>query len=119
MKNQTQAELASQANIEPQTLGKIERGEENPCLDTIESLCQALDTDLPLLLAPLPTKDPAEGPVLVDGRYLQRLRERLAETAEVLDAINATPASADSPYPPIKRRPRKPTQPPEDPPEDA
>jgi transcriptional regulator with XRE-family HTH domain len=103
----TQEQLASKANIETQTLGRIEREEENACLDTIEKLCHAFETDLPLLLAPLATDDPADRPVLIDGRYLNTLKERIQRLQESVDEIETTPASSNLPYPPIKRRRRR------------
>jgi transcriptional regulator with XRE-family HTH domain len=101
LRNLKQAELAHRANIETQTLGKIERGEENACLETLESLCSALSEDLPLIIAPLATSNPADRTFHVPGRFLQMIREGL-------EGIDATPASQDGPYPPIKRRRRKP-----------
>jgi transcriptional regulator with XRE-family HTH domain len=99
----SQAQVAKKANIKTQTFGKIERGQENACLTTIEGLCRALDLDLPLLLTPLKTSDSADRMVLVAERHLKELRD-------ALDAINPTPSSRRVSYPPIKRRRRKPTK---------
>src|SRR5262249_21190345 len=93
----TQAELAHQANIKTQTLVKIEHGEENPCMDTIEGLCSALETDLPLLLVPLAGRSQTDRNVPLSGQFIELMRE-------TLHRIDETPAAQDIPYPPIKRR---------------
>jgi transcriptional regulator with XRE-family HTH domain len=49
-KDLTQAALAKEANVYPNTYAKIERGEQKPSIPTMKKLAKVLDLDLSELL---------------------------------------------------------------------
>jgi transcriptional regulator with XRE-family HTH domain len=73
----TQAELAERADTAPSAIGRWERGEVRPSLETVKGLCRAAGYDLTLGLTPTDSHDRTLIRACLERTPAQRLSDML------------------------------------------
>ncbi len=86
-KGLTQEELADNMGIGPKYLSSIERGKENPTLNTLIKLSQALDVDLGEIFAVVQIEDVTKRKNLVLSLINEADGEQLKQAYKILAAI--------------------------------
>lgn len=83
----SQEELSEKVGISSKYLSSIERGKENPTLDTFIGLAKALDIEILELFSYSPEKSPKELRDLIVGLLKTGNTERLELAARILKTI--------------------------------
>ncbi|MEI7638997.1 MAG: helix-turn-helix transcriptional regulator [Syntrophus sp. (in: bacteria)] len=83
----TQEYLAGKMDIDPKYLSSIERGKENPTLNTLIKLSQALDVDLGEIFAVVQIEDVTKRKNLVLSLINEADGEQLKQAYKILAAI--------------------------------
>ena len=83
----TQEELAEKMAISPKYLSSIERGKENPTLDTFIKLAEALEIEISELFNYSHEKSSNELKSFITGLIKSSSEERLKLTAKILKSI--------------------------------
>lgn len=83
----TQEELAAKMDIGPKYLSSIERGKENPTLNTLIKLSQALEVDLGEIFNAVKIEDVARRKNLVISMINEADEEQLKQAYKFLAAI--------------------------------
>jgi len=83
----TQEELAGKMDIGPKYLSSIERGKENPTLNTLLKLSQALDVDLGEIFNAVHIEDVAKRKKLLISMINEADQEQLKHAYMILAAI--------------------------------
>ena len=86
-KGLTQEQLSEKMEINPKYLSSIERGCENPTLNTLLRLSETLEVDLGQILSFTQIEDPGERKLLVTTLLEQADTEQLKLAYKVLSAI--------------------------------
>jgi len=83
----TQEQLAEKIDISPKYLSSIERGKENPTLNTLIKLSESLDVNLNDIFYQIEIEDPAERKSLIISLLDQANDEQLKLAFRILSAI--------------------------------
>ena len=83
----TQDQLSEKMEISPKYLSSIERGLENPTLNTLIILCQCLDINLEDIFVQLENEDPAECKSLIVSMLDRADGEQVKTAYKILSAI--------------------------------
>ena len=86
-KGLTQEQLSEKMEINPKYLSSIERGCENPTLNTLIKLSESLEVDLGEIFSFIQIEDPGERKLLVSSLLDQADTEELKLAYKVLSAI--------------------------------
>ena len=86
-KGLTQEQLSEKMEINPKYLSSIERGNENPTLNTLIKLSESLEVDLGEIFSFIQIEDPGERKLLVTTLLDQADTEELKLAYKVLSAI--------------------------------
>ena|GEM_PF-477246 len=86
-KGLTQEQLSEKMEINPKYLSSIERGNENPTLNTLIKLSESLEVDLGEIFSFIQIEDPGERKLLVSSLLDQADTEELKLAYKVLSAI--------------------------------
>jgi transcriptional regulator with XRE-family HTH domain len=86
-KGMTQEKLAGKMGIGPKYLSSIERGKENPTLDTLISLSKALGVDLGEIFSFVQIEDPAKRKSMVLSLLDEANEDQLKLVFKILSAI--------------------------------
>ena len=86
-KGLTQDQLAEKINKNPKYLSSIERGKENPTLNTLISLSKALKVDLYDFTSMVEVENPKKRRKLIDGLLNKATDDQLKVAYKVLTAI--------------------------------
>jgi transcriptional regulator with XRE-family HTH domain len=89
MRGMTQAEVAADLKLVPQTLSKWERGLSSPSICELPSLCRALGINLSLLL----DEDTGHGEYMLDGKTLEAHGFILGEDGRATKTATISPES--------------------------
>ena len=88
--NLTQEKLAERMEINTKYLSSIERGKENPTLNTIICLAEALEVDIGDIFSSLQNEDPAKRKSLINSLLKEANEEELKLAYKVLSAVLKT-----------------------------
>jgi transcriptional regulator with XRE-family HTH domain len=83
----TQEKLAGKMGTSPKWLGSLENGRENPTLDKLISLAQALQVDLGEIFTFVEVEDPRKRKALLEGLLKKADDEQLKLAVKVLMAV--------------------------------
>ena len=83
----TQEQLSERMGINPKYLSSIERGKENPTLNTMISLAESLDVKIADLFSFLEVQDPAKRKTLIRSLLNRADSAQLKDVYKVLSAI--------------------------------
>lgn len=86
-KGMTQEKLAARMSTSPKWLSSLEHGKENPTLDKLISLAQALDVDLGEIFTFVEVENPRKRKALLEGLLKKADDEQLKLAAKILKAI--------------------------------
>ena len=86
-KGMTQEKLAGKMGIGPKYLSSIERGKENPTLDTLISLSKALGIDLGEIFSFVQIEDPAKRRPMIISLLNEANEDQLKLVFKILSAI--------------------------------
>jgi len=86
-KGMTQDLLAEKMEISPKYLSSIERGKENPTLNTLINLAQCLNVDLGLIFSFPQIEDPAKRKALITSLLSKADEDQLKLALKVLSSI--------------------------------
>ena len=86
-KGVTQEDIAARMEISPKYLSSIERGKENPTLNTLINLAQALNGDIGDIFSSIQIEDPAKRKTLLNELLKDADEEQLKTAFRVLSAI--------------------------------
>jgi len=86
-KNLTQEQLAERTGITPQFLGNIERGKENPTLNTFISLSEALGVELGEIFHLLESEDPKKAKSLIQDKIQKADDEKIKLISKLVSAV--------------------------------
>lgn len=86
-KRLTQGQLSEKMGINPKYLSGIERGAENPTLNTLIKLAQSLDIEISEIFSSLQTEDPAKRKPLINALLKDADDEQLRLAYKILAAI--------------------------------
>jgi len=86
-KGMTQETLAGKMGINPKYLSSIERGKENPTLDTLIKLAESLEVDLSDIFALVQIEDPRKRKAILESLLKKADDEQLKIAARVLKVI--------------------------------
>lgn len=86
-KDFTQEELAEKININPKYLSSIERGKENPTLNTLIKLSESLDVNLNDIFHQIEIEDPAKRKALLISLLDEADDNQLKLAYRILSAI--------------------------------
>ena len=86
-KRMTQEQLAEKMNINPKYLSSIERGKENPTLNTLIRLAESLDVDLGEVFRNLEMEDPTKRRELVLDMVQRADEDQMRVIAKCLGAV--------------------------------
>ena len=88
-KGLTQEQLSEKMEINPKYLSSIERGNENPTLNTLIKLSESLEVDLGEIFGFIQIKDPVERKSMITSLLEQADTEQLKLAFKVLSAVLA------------------------------
>ena len=83
----TQDQLSEQMEINPKYLSSIERGKENPTLNTLIKICQSLDVELDQIFRFVEIEDPDTRKSLIMSLLDEASDEELKLAYKILSAI--------------------------------
>jgi transcriptional regulator with XRE-family HTH domain len=83
----TQEQLSERMDINPKYLSSIERGKENPTLNTLINLSESLEVDLAEVFNLVQIEDPAERKTLMKNLLEKADSEQLKLAFKILSAI--------------------------------
>ena len=86
-KSLTQEQLSEKMEINPKYLSSIERGNENPTLNTLIKLSESLEVDLGAIFSHIQIEDPRERKALITSLLDQADDEQLKLVSKILSAI--------------------------------
>jgi len=86
-KRLTQEQLSEKMEINPKYLSSIERGNENPTLNTLIKLSESLEVDLGEIFSHIQIEDPGERKSMITSLLDQADDEQLKLAFKVLSAI--------------------------------
>ena len=86
-KGLTQEQLSEKMEINPKYLSSIERGNENPTLNTLLKLSESLEVDLSVIFSFIQIEDPRERKSMITSLLDQADNEELKLVFKVLAAI--------------------------------
>lgn len=86
-KGLTQEQLSEKMEINPKYLSSIERGNENPTLNTLIKLSESLEVDLGAIFSHIQIEDPRERKALITSLLDQADDEQLKLVSKILSAI--------------------------------
>lgn len=86
-KGLTQEQLSEKMEINPKYLSSIERGNENPTLNTLIKLSKSLEVDLGEIFSHIQIEDPGERKALITSLLDQADNEQLKLVFKVMSAI--------------------------------
>jgi len=86
-KRVTQEQLSESVGINPKYLSSIERGKENPTLNTLLKLVRSLDVNLDEIFSDIQIEDPANRRALIYSLLDEADDEQLKLSYKVLSAI--------------------------------
>ena len=86
-KGLTQEKLSERMEINPKYLSSIERGNENPTLNTLIKLSESLEVDLGEIFSLIQIEDPGERKSMITSLLDQADNEQLKLAFKVLSAI--------------------------------
>ena len=86
-KGLTQEQLSERMEINPKYLSSIERGNENPTLNTLIKLSESLEVDLGEIFSLIQIEDPGERKSMITSLLDQADNEQLKQAFKVLSAI--------------------------------
>ena len=86
-KGLTQEQLSERMEINPKYLSSIERGNENPTLNTLIKLSESLEVDLGEIFSLIQIEDPGERKSMITSLLDQADNEQLKLAFKVLSAI--------------------------------
>ena len=86
-KGLTQEQLSEKMEINPKYLSSIERGRENPTLNTLIKLSESLEVDLGEIFNFVQIQDPEERKFLITSLLDQANNEQLKLVSKILSAI--------------------------------
>ena len=88
-KGLTQEQLSEKMEINPKYLSSIERGNENPTLNTLIKLSESLEVDLGEIFGFIQIEDPVERKSMITSLLEQADTEQLKLAFKVLSAVLA------------------------------
>ena len=83
----TQERLAERVEINPKYLSSIERGKENPTLNTLIKLSESLEVDLGEIFSVVEIEDPAKRMSLITSLLDKADSEQLKIISKIISAI--------------------------------
>jgi len=83
----TQEELSGRMGIGPKYLSSIERGKENPTLNTLINLARCLDLDLGEMFSYIEIEDPLQRKAILSSLLNNAEDEQLKQALKVLTAL--------------------------------
>ena len=83
----TQEELSEKMGINPKYLSSIERGKENPTLNTLIKLSESLDIDLSEIFSFVQIEDPGVSKSMIISLLDEADNEQLKQIFRILSAI--------------------------------
>ena len=83
----TQDQLAERMEISPKYLSSIERGKENPTLNTLINLAQCLDVDLGTIFSFLQIESPVKRKALINSVLNKADEDQLKMALKILSSI--------------------------------
>jgi len=83
----TQEQLSEKMEINPKYLSSIERGNENPTLNTLIKLSESLEVDLGEIFSHIQIEDPGERKLIITSLLDQADNEQLKLASKILSAI--------------------------------
>jgi len=86
-KGLTQEQLSEKMEINPKYLSSIERGNENPTLNTLIKLSESLEVDLSAVFSFIQIEDPGERKSMITSLLDQADNEQLKLAFKVLSAV--------------------------------
>ena len=86
-KGLTQEKLSERMEINPKYLSSIERGNENPTLNTLIKLSESLEVDLGEIFSLIQIEDPGERKSMITSLLDQADNEQLKRAFKVLSAV--------------------------------
>ena len=86
-KGLTQEQLSEKMKINPKYLSSIERGNENPTLNTLIKLAESLEVDLSKIFSFVQIEDPEKRKSMITSLLDQADNEQLKMAFKVLSAI--------------------------------
>ena len=86
-KGLTQEQLSEKMEINPKYLSSIERGNENPTLNTLIKLSESLEVDLSEIFSHIQIEDPGERKLIITSLLDQADDEQLKLASKILSAI--------------------------------
>ena len=86
-KGLTQEQLSEKMEINPKYLSSIERGNENPTLNTLIRLSESLEVDLSEIFSFIQIEDPGERKSMITSLLDQADNEQMKLAFKVLSAI--------------------------------
>lgn len=86
-KGLTQEQLSERMEINPKYLSSIERGNENPTLNTLIRLSESLDVDLSEIFSFIQIEDPGERKSMITSLLDEADNEQLKQAFKVLSVI--------------------------------
>ena len=86
-KGLTQEQLSEKMEINPKYLSSIERGNENPTLNTLIKVSESLEVDLGEIFNFIQIQDPEERKSLITSLLDQANNEQLKLVSKILSAI--------------------------------
>ena len=86
-KGLTQEQLSERMEINPKYLSSIERGNENPTLNTLIKLSESLEVDLGEIFSLIQIEDPGERKSMITSLLDEADNEQLKQAFKVLSAI--------------------------------
>lgn len=86
-KSMTQEQLSEMVGINPKYLSSIERGKENPTLNTVLNLAEKLDVGLDEMFSGIEVEDPKNRRALIDSLLDKADDEQLKLAYRILSVI--------------------------------
>jgi transcriptional regulator with XRE-family HTH domain len=86
-KGMTQDQLAEKMEISPKYLSSIERGKENPTLNTLINLAQCLGVDLGVIFSFPQIEDPSKRKSLINSLLTKADEDQLKQALKILSSI--------------------------------
>jgi len=86
-KRMTQEQLAAKMEISIPYLSSIERGRENPTLNTLINLARCLDLDLSEMFSHIEIEDPSQRKAVISSLLNNARDEQLKQALKVLTAL--------------------------------
>lgn len=86
-KGLTQEQLSENMNINPKYLSSIERGKENPTLNTFIKLAESLDVDIDEIFSSIQIEDPSKRKSLINSLLNEADDGQMKLAAKILQVL--------------------------------